>query len=109
MVLWNDSVLERRLALLLALMARCALDPDAFAKHSLAHVMKDQLETGDARERYLAGERQGGGRGGRGTRGSVTLQVRGRGEEHCLAHVMMGQLECGGREERGGGGSSYPP
>ena len=55
-VLWNDSKLERRLALLLALMARCALDPDAFAKHSLAHVMKDQLTSGDARERYLAGK-----------------------------------------------------
>ena len=34
---------------------RCALDADAFAKHSLAHVMKDQLEQGGPRERYLAG------------------------------------------------------
>lgn len=29
---WEDVALDRRLALLLALMARCALDPDAFAR-----------------------------------------------------------------------------
>lgn len=52
---WNDSSLDRRLTLLLALMARCALDSDAFARHSLAHLMKDQLDSGDPRERYLAG------------------------------------------------------
>ena len=55
-LLWNDAKLERCMALLLAIMARCALDPDAFAKHSLAHIMKEQLATGHARERYLAGE-----------------------------------------------------
>ncbi|GAX77605.1 hypothetical protein CEUSTIGMA_g5049.t1 [Chlamydomonas eustigma] len=54
-IFWNESMLERRLALLLALMSRCALDADAFAKHSLAHVIKDQLSSDDARERYLAG------------------------------------------------------
>ena len=52
---WNDSCLERRLTLLLALMARCSLDSEAFARHSLAHLMKDQLDSGDPRERYLAG------------------------------------------------------
>ena len=52
---WNDSSLERRLVLLLALMARCALDSEAFARHSLAHLMKDQIDSGDPRERYLAG------------------------------------------------------
>uniref|UniRef100_A0A7R9YWT5 Uncharacterized protein n=1 Tax=Chlamydomonas euryale TaxID=1486919 RepID=A0A7R9YWT5_9CHLO len=39
----------------MALMAQCSLDADAFAKHSLAHVLKDQLGGGDVRERYLAG------------------------------------------------------
>ena len=29
---WRDEAHDRRLALLLALMGRCALDPDAFAK-----------------------------------------------------------------------------
>jgi hypothetical protein len=32
---WVDVALDRRLALLLALMARCALDPDAFARYGL--------------------------------------------------------------------------
>lgn len=53
----GDAASERRAALLLVLLARCGTDADAFAKHSLAHVLTEQLQQGGARERYLAGER----------------------------------------------------
>ena len=86
-LLWNDARLERRLTLLLALMARCALDPDAFAKHSLAHIMKDQLATGDARERYLAGE---------GLRELATGDAR----ERYLAGEGLRELATGDARER---------
>lgn len=53
----GDPASERRAALLLVLLARCGTDADAFAKHSLAHVLKEQLQQGGPRERYLAGAR----------------------------------------------------
>eukprot|EP00198_Chlamydomonas_reinhardtii_P002370 XP_001691706.1 predicted protein [Chlamydomonas reinhardtii] len=50
-----DDWQDRRLALLLLLMARCSLDPEAFAKYSLSHVIKAQLSCEDLRCRYYAG------------------------------------------------------
>ncbi|KXZ50930.1 hypothetical protein GPECTOR_14g176 [Gonium pectorale] len=52
---WQDDWQDRRLALLLLLMARCSLDPEAFAKYSLSHVIKAQLSCEDLRCRYYAG------------------------------------------------------
>ncbi|GIL76440.1 hypothetical protein Vretifemale_6033 [Volvox reticuliferus] len=52
---WQDDWQDRRLALLLLLIARCSLDPEAFAKYSLSHVIKAQLSCDDLRCRYYAG------------------------------------------------------
>lgn len=52
---WQDLWQDRRLALLLALMSRCSLDPEAFARYSLSHVIKAQLACYDLRCRYYAG------------------------------------------------------
>lgn len=53
---WGDVAMDRRLALLLALMACCGLDPDAFVKFGLSHVIRSGLMSStDPRERYYAG------------------------------------------------------
>lgn len=54
--MWSEVFFDRRLALLLALMACCALDPDAFSKYGLAHKVSNLMSSEDPRERYLAGE-----------------------------------------------------
>lgn len=46
---------DRRLALLLCLMARCALDAEIFGAHALAHVLRGHLACEDVRARYYAG------------------------------------------------------
>ncbi|KAG2491355.1 hypothetical protein HYH03_010354 [Edaphochlamys debaryana] len=52
---WRDDSQDRRLALLLLLIARCSLDPEAFARYSLSHVVRAQLACEDLRCRYYAG------------------------------------------------------
>ena len=52
--LWCDVGRDRCLALLLALMGRCHLDPGCFTKYSLAHVVRASLGSDDVRERYYS-------------------------------------------------------
>ncbi|KAG2491347.1 hypothetical protein HYH03_010347 [Edaphochlamys debaryana] len=52
---WRDDSQDRRLALLLLLIARCSLDPEAFARYSLSHVVRAQLACEDLRCHYYAG------------------------------------------------------
>lgn len=52
----QDVYQDRRLAVMLALMARCALDPEAFALYNLSEVINKQLSCEDMRGRYYAGE-----------------------------------------------------
>lgn len=56
--LLQDVYQDRRLAVMLALMARCALDPEAFAMYNLSEVIDKQLSGEDMRGRYYAGEEQ---------------------------------------------------
>ncbi|MEW5300088.1 MAG: hypothetical protein WDW36_003044 [Sanguina aurantia] len=51
---WQDVYQDRRLAVMLALMARCALDPEAFALYNLSEVINKQLSCEDMRGRYYA-------------------------------------------------------
>lgn len=67
---------DRRLALLLALMARCSLDPEAFSRYSLSHVIKAQLACHDLRCRYYAGAGVRGARAREGRRGQPSQTHR---------------------------------